>query len=207
MSDNGGECNNEKMKYLADNFRMKLVCTAAESPWSNGTLERLNATLATSVRKIVEDVGCLPERALYWAVSARNVLLNYNWFSPNQLLYGFNPPTPNVFDGSLSQLEGKTTSQIVVDNLNAMHQDRSERLKNEFNEKLRRALLHQVRSDDVEDLMNDDSVFYNRKDDPKWHGPGTVIGRDGKQVFVKHGGIYIYIYILERIYVGLSTKN
>ena len=40
---------------------------------------------------------------------------------------------------------------------------------------LKRALLHQVQSNDVEDLMNGDGVFYKRKRDPKWHRTGTVI--------------------------------
>ena len=52
--------------------------------------------------KIVEDGGCLPETALYWAVSARNVLQNYNGFSPNHLVYGFNPATLKVSDESIS---------------------------------------------------------------------------------------------------------
>ena len=159
LSDNGGEFNNDQVKTLADIFGIKLVCTAAESPWSNGTVERLNAILGTSVKKIVDDVKCTPVIALYWAVASRNALQNNNGFSPNQLVYGFNPATPNVFDGSLSQLEGKSTSQVVADNLNAMHQARTDFLKNESNEKIRRALLHNVRSNDVEDLNNGDNVY------------------------------------------------
>ena len=50
----------------------------------------------------------------------------------------------------------------------------AEKINDESNEKHRRVLLDQVRSTDVEDLMNVDSVFYKRKDDPRWHGPGST---------------------------------
>ena len=191
FSDNGCEFNNEVMKTMSDNFGIKLLCTAAEAPWSNGVCERLNAILATSVKKIIEDSGCDLETALFWAVSSRNALTNCHGFAPNQLVFGYNPAVPNVFEGTLPQLEGKTTSQAVAANLNAMHSARRDFLSNESNEKLRRALLHRVRTSDVEDLVNGDSVYFKRNNEDKWCGPGTVIGRDGKQVLVKHGGTYI----------------
>ena len=66
-----------------------------------------------------------------------------------------------MFDVLFSQLDDETTLQIVTNNLNAIHQASSENLKNESSEKLKRALLHQVRSNNVEDII------YRRKDSPK----------------------------------------
>ena len=80
-------------------------------------------------------------------------------YSPNQLVFGFNPVLPSIFDGELPVIENRTTSKIVTDNLNAMHNARTNFLKNESCEKIRRALLYQVRSTDVEDLINGDSVY------------------------------------------------
>ena len=34
-----------------------------------------------------------------------------------------------------------------------------------------------------------DRVYYKKKWEEKWKGPGMVIGRDGKTVVVKHGGL------------------
>ena len=91
-------------------------------------------------------------------------------------------------------LEDTTNSKIVADNYNAGHAARREFLKNESDEKIRRALSHQVREDDVADLQNGDSVYYKRQNDNKWRGPGNVIGRDGKQVLVRHGGTYVRVH-------------
>ena len=51
-----------------------------------------------------------------------------------------------------------------------------------------------MREDDVASLRNGDSVFYKRNGENKWRGPGNVIGRDGKQVLVRHGGTYVRVY-------------
>ena len=60
-----------------------MLTTAAESPWSNGVCERMNAVISDMVRKILAESSCDLEIALAWTVSARNSLYNY---SPNQIL-------------------------------------------------------------------------------------------------------------------------
>ena len=41
--------------------------------------------------------------------------------------------------------------------------------------------------------MTGDLVYYKRKDSEKWKGPGKVIGKENKQLLVKHGGYYIFM--------------
>ena len=90
ISDNGGEfCNNE-IRELSNIFCIKLLTTAAESPWSNGICERLNGVLGEIVSKIVEDTASGVQIALAWAVAARNTFVNRSGVSPNQLVFGFN---------------------------------------------------------------------------------------------------------------------
>lgn len=203
LSDNGGEFNNGSMRNMAENFNIKLLCTAAESPWSNGVCERLNAVIGRSVDRVMTDTGCDLEVALAWAVSARNALQNNHGYSPNQLVFGFNPVLPSMCENKPPALEGRTTSRVVADNLNAMHKAREEFVRMESNERIQRALSHQVRPSMLEDMKNGDSVFYKRADSQAWHGPGVVIGRDGKQVLVRHGGIYVRAHIcrLQKSYV------
>ena len=204
LSDNGREFNNEKVRNMADLFGIKILCTAAEAPWSNGVCERLNYILGISVKKIMDDTKCNIEIALAWAIAARNSLHNFGGFSPNQLVFGYNPSIPNVSDSQPPMLSLRTNSQIVADNLNAMHSARKTFVENESSEKIKRALSHQVRSgyENFDDLKNGDFVYYKRNNDDEWHGPGTVIGMDGKQILVRHGGEYVRVHICR-----LQVKN
>ena len=122
----GGEFNNEKMRSLGDLFGIKLLCTAAYSPWSNGICERLNAVLALSVKRIREDTGCDIDTALAWAVAARNALHNFSGYSPNQLVFGYNPSLPNVMTDNAPALEARTNLEMIADNLNALHSARKD---------------------------------------------------------------------------------
>ena len=194
LSDNGGEFNNELMRCLGGHFGIDLMCTAAESPWSNGICERLNCIIGISIQKIINDTKCSLVVALSWAVSARNALQNVHGYSPNQLVFGYNPSLPNVIGNEPPALEERVTSQIVLDNLNAMHAARKDFICNESSERIRRALLRQVREDDISDMCVGDSVYYKRLGEDMWRGPGKVIGHEGKEVLVKHGGYYVKVH-------------
>ena len=191
LTDNGGEFNNGEMKALGESFNIKILSTAAESPWSNGICERLNGVLGIMVSKIVEDAKCDVHTALAWAVSARNAFDNNSGFSPNQLVFGFNPVIPNVFINKLPALEEVTSSEMVRKHLNAKEIAREQFTRCESDERIKRALKSNIRSTEIKDIKNGDDVFYKRNDAHKWHGPGQVIGYDGKSVLVKHGGTYV----------------
>ena len=194
LVDNGGEFDNGEFQDFCENLNIKIKTTAAESPWSNGLVERHNGIIGESVTKIMNEVKCDLSVALSWAVSAKNSLQNVHGFSPNQLVFGRNPNFPSVMHDKLPALEGKTTSEVVSDNLNAMHSARKAFIASEASEKIRRALRHNVgKSVDVK-YITGDSVYYKRKDDAKWKGPGTVIGQDGQQVLVKHGSVYVRVH-------------
>lgn len=207
LSDNGGEFNNSDMHKFGEAFNVKIMTTAAESPWSNGVCERLNGVLGDMVRKVIADCGCDVEVALAWAVSARNALSNNLGFSPNQLVFGHNPGAPNVFENGLPGLEPVTSSEMVRSNLNALHAARQAFVKLESNERLSRALRHNVRSNDVYDVQGGEEVYYKRNDSNVWRGPGTVIGRDGKTVMVKHGGQYVRAHECRLTHVPIKWEE
>ena len=175
-------------------FGVSLMCTAAESPWSNGICERLNCIIGISVQKIMSDTKCNLTVALSWAVSARNALQSVHGYSPNQLVFGHNPSFPNVVGNEPPALEQRIPSQIISDNLNAMHAARKDFICNESSERIRRALLRQVREDDISDVNTGDSVYYKRVGEDMWRGPVKLIGRDGKEVLVKHGGYHVKVH-------------
>ncbi|KAK3862758.1 hypothetical protein Pcinc_031405 [Petrolisthes cinctipes] len=183
------------MRALGEAFNIKMMATSAESPWSNGTCKLQNAVIGDIVRKIMADCQCDLDVALAWAISARNALVNYSGFSPNQLVFGLNPALPNVYVNDPPALEPTTSSEIVRDNLNALQLARQEFIKVESGEWFARALRHNIRLSDFNDIQNGDEVFYKRNDSHEWHGPGVVIGRDGKQILVRHGGVYVRVHV------------
>ena len=93
---NGGEFQNEKVRKMAERWNIKLLTTAAESPWSNGLCEKTVGILKDSLRKMRGNEEMDIEIALRWVVSARNCLVNNGGFSPNQLVFGRNPSLPNL---------------------------------------------------------------------------------------------------------------
>ena len=128
------------------------------------------------VKKTIEDTQCSFEIALAWAISAKNTLHSVHGYSPNQLVFGRNPNQPGLLNDKLLALEGVSTSEVVADNLNAMHAARKQFIECEFSEKLKRALRHQVRISIAQTYKNGDTVLYKRNMCDRWLGPGTVIG-------------------------------
>ena len=58
LVNNGEEFDNDEFRSLCENVNIRICTTAAESPWSNGIVERHNATLEFSVQKIMDDLKC-----------------------------------------------------------------------------------------------------------------------------------------------------
>ena len=177
--DNEGEFNNSEFISSCRNININIKTTAAESPWSNVLVERHNGVLGNTVRKMMSDKPNYSlETGVAWAIAAKNSLKNMYGFSPNQLVFGKNPNFPNVESNKLPALEGVTCSKIVAENHSTMHDARQVFIKSESDEKLRRALRHQVRTSSEVKYVTGGKVDYKRGTDDYWKGPATVIGQE-----------------------------
>ena len=186
----GGEFQNEKVKRMTERWNIKVLTTAAHSPWSNGSCEKTVGIIKESLRKMKEEEGVDSMTALRWVVCARNCLVNNGGFSPNQLVFGKNPALPNLMGeegSSPASREKGFEEKIVRESLNAMHKAREVFIKNESCNKIRIALNKNVREHKLEDTVVGDEVFYKRESENEWRGPARVIGVSGKTVVVKHG--------------------
>ena len=203
LADNGGEFANETFRDMCANLNIEVMNTAAYSPWQNGICERNHAVVDNCVAKILEDQPTLNlEVALAWAVNAKNSLsMVYGW-SPYQLVFGANPNLPSVVNDKPPALENSTVSQGFAKHLNALHSSRRAFIQAESSERIRRALRHKIRASG-ECFQQGDRVYFKRDDDQKWKGPGTVIGQDGKVVFVRHGSIYVRVHPCRLIRCGV----
>ena len=61
-----------------------------------------------------------------------------------------------------------------------------------------------MRESEFKDVALGDSVYYKRNDSNVWRGPAVVIGRDGKQILVKHGGACVRVHVCR---IRSSTEN
>ena len=205
LADNGGEFNNSEFRDLCDAFGITVYGTAAESPWSNGTNERHNGLLGQMIDKLLERGHTLKD-ATCWATSAKNSLANTEGYSPNQLLFGINPNYPSVLRNELPALEECSEGEYLFKILKAQQEAREEFVKAEASEKLKRAIKRKVRSH-ITSLPYEmgDKVYYMRKD--KWKGPGVVVGKEHKDVLVKHGGSYFRVHPCSLQKVNESGKS
>ncbi|CAL4134799.1 unnamed protein product [Meganyctiphanes norvegica] len=194
LSDNGGEFNNVEMRALGESFNFTVLTTAAESPWSNGIVERLNGILGVSVGKIMLSAKCDLNVALAWAVAARNANDNKDGFSPNQLVFSFNPAIPSATNSRLPGLEEVTSSEVVMKNLIALHKARESFILAGNDERLKRALRANVRHSIDVDLETGDRVYYKRNNEDRWKGPGEISGIIGKQIRIEHGGSSVQVH-------------
>ena len=194
LTDNGGEFVNKDVMDFAEKYNIILKTTAAESPWSNGLCERHNGILNNNVNKIVENNLCSLQVAIHWAVAAKNSLMNVYGFSPNILVFGRNPNYPTAFNNSPPANNMNCLNDYVAENLNAMHLARKSFIEQESAERLRRALNRKSRTYANNDYFQGDKVYYWRNDQLECHGPAFVVGKDGKQILLKHGGSYIRVH-------------
>ena len=78
--------------------------------------------------------------------------------------------------------------------MNAFYSAREAFIQSERSERIRRALNSNTRTYSDVAFLNGDVVYYKRKDSRKWKGPATVLGKDGQQVLLKHGGYYVRVH-------------
>ena len=174
-------------------LNVRLLTTAAESPFQNGLCERVHAVTDMMLLKLTEENQSTDSQTLLgWANMARNALQMWNGFSSHQLVFGQNPNFPGIMTDGLPALIGATSSKVFADHLNALHESRRAFMQSESSERIRRALRTKVRA--AEDIYeNGDRVYYKREGKERWLGPATVVFQDGKVVFVRHGGIFIRV--------------
>ena len=194
LTDNGGEFSNESLREMNEKFNIITLATAAESPFSNGIVERHNLILYEGMQKTMIDLGCSAELALAWGVSAKNALHNHGGYCPNQLVFGYNTNTPSICNNFLPALEDSFSSDVVRRNLNALHTARENHIQVESCARIKKALRSQTRTYADQRYESGDSVFYRRQNYKGWKGPGVVIGQEGKVVLVRHGGEFYRVH-------------
>ena len=210
LCDNGGEWANNTFLELCEQMNIRVMHTAAYSPFSNGLCERNHAVIDEMVAKIMCDQPtCSLSVALAWAVNAKNCLQMVGGYSPYQLVFGRNPRLPCAINDNLPALEGVTSSDVLAKHLNASHSARKAFIAAETSEKIRRALRHNIRGTGIT-FQSGDLVYFKKENQNEWKGPATVIGQEGKTVILKYGSYIIRVHetrIQETLYEFNQDKE
>ena len=181
------------MREVESILNIQICTTAGEGPFQNGLCERVHAVTDMMLTKLEDEQnGANSETLLCWANMARNCLQMWNGFSSHQLVFGTNPNLPGIMTDKIPALDGTTTSETFAKHLNTLHASRKAFIDTEANERIRRALRAKVRAAE-QIYTNGDMVFYKREGKEKWLGPGKVVFQDGKEVFVRHGSVFVRV--------------
>ena len=194
LTDNGGEFTSDDFREMGEKLNTTIKTTAAESPWSNGINERHNAIMGNMAQKVHNETKCSMDIAIASAVSSKNASANVHGYSPNQLVFGYNPNFPFVLSNKLPAMESKTSFEIVLEHLTALHCTRKAFVESEASERLNRAIKKRTRSSTALVFQNGDSVYYKRDGSHEWKGLGKVPGTDSQTVLIKHGSIYVRVH-------------
>ena len=194
FSDNGGEFANEDFLNMAHSFNINILVSAANSPFSNGVVERHNGILANILDRILGDTKCNFDIALAWAINAKNSLTNIHGFSAYQLAIGYNPILPNNFNSKLPALTSEHANNLINENLKFLHNARKAYLEAESSERIKRALSTKIRTSSEQIFLPGDKIYYRRTQDKQWRGPAYVIGRYNKQFLIKHGSFHYRVH-------------
>ena len=105
-------------------------------------------------------------------------------------MYGRNPKLPSVLIYKPPALERTIISKHVTNHMEALHASRKAFVEAELSERIQRRQIQPS----CTTYNTGGLVYYKHNNSDKWKGPGCVIGQDGQQVFVRHGGTYVKIH-------------
>ena len=205
FTDNGGEFLNEDLIDFASSMNITIKMTAASSPWSNGSCERAHATVDRIVDKIIEDdpkIGL--QRAVDWACFIKNTEFNKTGFSPLQLFSGKSPAFPGLSDCSPANIEMDGNNEYLKV-LRRMDNVRVEARRIDCDQRLKTALKSKINTSCQRSYLFGDSVWFKTDSSKRWKS-GTVLGQDGKLVFLRYGN-FIRRVTLDRIIPADQCHN
>ena len=191
LSDGGREFQNDDFLEFSEKFGIELLSTASESPWGNGKCEKAVGILKEGLEKLKEENIRNKEYALTWIVSAKNEIITNSGFSANQKVFSTYNRSQERLEMNPAELEELTENEKLKEILETQQKVRESFRSTECRNRIKRALKAKIRTHKLEEAVLGDKVFYKRKNEKKWRGPGKVIGVEGKTVkTVKHGGLF-----------------
>lgn len=148
---------------MGEHLNIDTKTTVAESPWSNGIVEKHNSIIGNMMEKDLTDVKYSLNVALTWCLSVKTYLVNWYGYSHNQLMFGYYPNFSSIFSSKWSEIKWWETSK---------------------------GLRQKTRTATSLIYQNSDQVYYKSNDSWYCKDPAKVREINNKQVFVRYGSLY-----------------
>ena len=205
LTDNGLEFDNQEFRDFCEKMGFHTLTTPSYSPFCNGVVERHNAVLKETFRKISGDFSDLDnDTRLGMCVYSHNNLLNTYGFTPSQIAFGFMPKSLELTSSSPPSWDTEGVSSYISSRLQAIHRAREAYLEAQSSEKVTRALKSNIRSPDG-DFTIGDWVYYKRQS--SWFGPCKVVAVDCRVHFLRNGARLIKAHSFDLMAADETDHN
>ena len=194
LTDNTREFANSKFIGMAESMYIVFKVTAAESPFSNGLVERHNIIIADMMEKVLGESHLNIDLTLAWCLNAKNPLAKVHGFSTFQFAFGLNPKLPSTFGNKSPALIQHDTSKILRDNLTGLHKLRQAFISSESSKKIHRDLNNSMPTRGETKYVTGDSVYFKKLTEKCWRDLGNILGQDRQQVLVQYGSSYVLVH-------------
>ena len=186
FADNGGEFLNDDLIDFAAALNISIKFTAASSPWMNGSCERNHATVDRIVDKIMaDDPNMNLQKAVNLACFVKNTEINKTGFSPLQLFCGRSPSFPGLSDCSPGSIELEGNNEYLKV-LRRLDEARIQARNVDCNQRIKVAMKSQINSSCEKNYNYGNPIWFKMDTSQKWKS-ATVLGQDGKILFIKYG--------------------
>lgn len=186
FADNGGEFLNDDLIDFAAALNISIKFTAASSPWMNGSCERNHATVDRIVDKIMaDDPNMNLQKAVNLACFVKNTEINKTGFSPLQLFCGRSPSFPGLSDCSPGSIELEGNNEYLKV-LRRLDEARIQARNVDCNQRIKVAMKSQINSSCEKNYTYGNPIWFKMDTSQKWKS-ATVLGQDGKILFIKYG--------------------
>ena len=172
---------------ICDVHQIQVQVTPAQAPFANGTVERHQAVVKETMKRMREDLpNASVQILLHKALTAHNTLANIDGVSPIQRATGLSPSLPSVLTDSPASAAARENVRgnipTYLDRLHVAVLARKAFNKAQMSRKLTRAIAHISRQESPIDCAKDGQVlFWNVSVDAKqrgWRGPARVVTID-----------------------------
>ncbi len=195
IHDRGGEFNNSKLNSLMGLLGIKVLNTAAYSPFSNGIVERHNVVIKATLTKMNHEYHMSgwgenqAETALAHAIFAKNSMLSIQGYSPLMRACGCNVKLMPRLEDEQIVVNDKWVQQRVNEIVNV----RQSFLKAENDVRIKSAIQRQANQIPLDIQVGEEVMYYRDgpRDTKGWRGPARVVSVENKTFTLKHDSQFI----------------